>query len=88
MNNFIGNKDMKDEGIPQSDPDTTNEYGNLNVRAKRLSDKLKRFSTEEMDKEIANEPNDRQSKEIKEILRRYSGILGSNSWTFINLVNF
>ena len=79
MNNFIGNKDMKDEGIPQSDPDTSNEYGNLNVRAKRLSDKLKRFSTEEMDKEIANEPNDRQSKEIKEILRRYSGILGSNS---------
>ena len=79
MNNFIGNKDMKDEGIPQSDPDTSNEYGNLNVRAKRLSDKLKRFSTEEMEKEIANEPNDRQSKEIKEILRRYSGILGSNS---------
>ena len=79
MNYFIGNKDMKDEGIPQSDPDTSNEYGNLNVRAKRLSDKLKRFSTEEMDKEIANEPNDRQSKEIKEILRRYSGILGSNS---------
>ena len=79
MNNFIGNKDMKDEGIPQSDPDTSNEYGNLNVRAKRLSDKLKRFSTEEMDKEIANEPNDRQSKEIKEILRRYSGILGSDS---------
>ena len=70
---------MKDERVSQSDPDTSNEYGNLNVRAKRLSDKLKRFSTEETENEIAKEPNDRQSKEIKEILRRYSGILGSNS---------
>ena len=79
MNNFIGDKDMKDEEASQPDPNTSNEYGNLNVRAKRLSDKLKRFSTEGMEKEIVNEPNDRQSKEIKEILRRYSGILGSNS---------
>ena len=79
---FTGTKDTKN--YAPSDCDQSNEYENLNLRAKRLSEKLKRLSTEEMEKEIVTEPNDQQSKEVKEILRRYSGLLGKK----IELYNY
>ena len=76
---------MKDnKGGSPSDTGQSKEYEDLNLRAKRLSEKLKRLSTEEMEKEAVNKPNDQQSKEVKEILRRYSGILGRNNLKYIS----
>ena len=72
---IIGDKVI--ENSEESESTASHEYGDLNLRAKKLSEKLKRLSTEEMEKEIINEPNDQQSKEVKEILRRYSGVLGN-----------
>ena len=58
------------------------KYEDLNVRAKRLSDSLKRLSTqsesidtiiEHKDVEVTEE---NETEEVQEILKRYSHILG------------
>ena len=59
------------------------KYEDLNLRAQRLSEKLRRISTESIPsvkKDIndnAERANDKQSEEVQAILRRYSGILGA-----------
>ena len=59
------------------------KYEDLNLRAQRLSEKLRRISTESIPsvkKDIndnAERTNDKQSEEVQAILRRYSGILGA-----------
>ena len=60
------------------------KYEDLNLRAQRLSEKLRRISTESIPsvkKDIndnAERTNDNQSEEVQAILRRYSGILGAS----------
>ena len=59
------------------------KYEDLNLRAQRLSEKLRRISTESIPcvkKDIndnAERTNDNKSEEVQAILRRYSGILGA-----------
>ena len=56
-----------------SSDDACSKYENLNVRAKRLSDSLKRLSIQSEDVEA---PEDKETEEVQEILKRYSHILG------------
>ena len=67
----------------QATDDVPVKYEDLNLRAQRLSEKLRRISTESIPsvkKDIndnAERTNDKQSEEVQAILRRYSGILGA-----------
>ena len=67
----------------QATDDVPVKYEDLNLRAQRLSEKLRRISTESIPsvkKDIndnAERNNDKQSEEVQAILRRYSGILGA-----------
>ena len=67
----------------QATDDVPVKYEDLNLRAQRLSEKLRRISTESIPsvkKDIndnAERNNDKQSEEVQAILRRYSGVLGA-----------
>ena len=72
-----------------SSDDACSKYEDLNVRAKRLSDSLKRLSTQSetnnaiVESKDVEAPEEKESEEVQEILKRYSHILG---WYYYNLL--
>ena len=67
-----------------SSDDACTKYEDLNVRAKRLSDSLKRLSTQSdtintiVENKDVEAQEEKETEEVQEILKRYSHILGKN----------
>ena len=69
---------------PSPSDDACTKYEDLNVRAKRLSDSLKRLSTQSdtintiVENKDVEAKEEKETEEVQEILKRYSHILGKN----------